>query len=110
MIPNNKIILKDIVPALHKAFFVNLLLACYLGSFAACGKSNDTLETPRIQKTSRCIQGNCVNGRGIKLEASGERYEGEWKEGLRHGIGRAHWPDGDSYIGQWMHDHPHGKG
>jgi hypothetical protein len=27
-------------------------------------------------------------------------YEGEWKEGIKHGYGRIRWPSGNIYDGQ----------
>ena len=28
-------------------------------------------------------------------------YDGEWLNGLQHGYGVHHWPDGEVYEGQW---------
>lgn len=87
-----------------------LLLMLVLFSFFCSNGGDSKQKAPKTPGHARCVQGDCVNGHGSKVEATGERYEGEWKQGLRHGIGTAHWPDGDLYTGQWMHDHPHGKG
>lgn len=40
---------------------------------------------------------------------TGEKYEGEWKEGIRHGQGRRHYPDGSVYDGGWSRDKKHGQ-
>jgi hypothetical protein len=39
----------------------------------------------------------------ILLE-SGAIYEGEWKNGLRDGLGKQKWPDGSIYEGEWQED------
>lgn len=39
------------------------------------------------------------------------KYEGEWKNGLRHGVGLLSYPDGKrSYKGQWLEGNAHGYG
>lgn len=40
----------------------------------------------------------------------GERYEGEWSNGLRNGWGRMYYWDGSIYEGQWLEDRPGGQG
>lgn len=40
--------------------------------------------------------------------STGEIYQGEWKEGIRHGQGRRHYPDGSIYEGGWERDKKHG--
>lgn len=34
-----------------------------------------------------CISGDCKNGKGVLIYASGNRYEGDFKDGKIHGIG-----------------------
>lgn len=86
---------------------------CLLAALFACS-DNDPQEPQAVVSAYRgktgCLSGNCVSGRGIFVEADGERYEGEWDKGKRDGIGVATWPDGSSYIGQWRADSTHGKG
>jgi hypothetical protein len=86
---------------------------CLLAGLISC--SGDTQDVPGTaagpyRGKTGCLSGNCVSGRGISVEADGERYEGEWEKGKRDGIGVATWPDGSSYIGQWRADSTHGKG
>ena len=38
------------------------------------------------------------------------RYEGEWKDGEKHGQGVRTWPDGSRYEGQFKGDTMHGQG
>ncbi len=44
------------------------------------------------------------NGRGSCVGEHGDVYEGEWKEGKRHGIGTAMMQDGRRYDGEWEND------
>ena len=39
-----------------------------------------------------------------------ERYEGEWRMGLRHGLGCAVFPDGARYAGEWSEGYMDGWG
>lgn len=41
---------------------------------------------------------------------SGASYEGEWKEGMRDGLGKYVWPDKSYYIGNFENDRACGKG
>ena len=50
-----------------------------------------------------------VSRQPITLE-SGANYDGEWKNGLRDGLGKQTWPDGSIYEGEWINDKSHGKG
>ena len=40
----------------------------------------------------------------------GEKYEGEWKDGKKHGEGTYYYPLGNTYIGDWGDDKRNGKG
>lgn len=81
-----------------------------------------------------CIAGNCENGYGIYVHESGERYEGDFRMGRRHGMGVQYYPDGkmkykgdfqadlragygayyfpngDKYVGLFQNNLPNGKG
>ncbi|TGZ63398.1 hypothetical protein CRM22_006936 [Opisthorchis felineus] len=37
-------------------------------------------------------------------------YDGEWKNGVRHGFGVFHYPNGSKYAGYWKDNMKHGKG
>lgn len=50
------------------------------------------------------------HGRGICRWADGRTYDGEWKEGKVHGTGIHTWSRGDKYEGQWTEDHMTGVG
>ena len=34
-----------------------------------------------------CVKGDCINGKGTYEDAYGNKYDGEWKYGKRHGKG-----------------------
>lgn len=36
-------------------------------------------------------------------------YDGEWKDGIKHGIGTYHYSNGDVYEGPWKDDKRHGS-
>ena len=38
------------------------------------------------------------------------QYQGEWRDGQMHGLGRLVRPDGSCYAGQFEKDRPHGYG
>ena len=41
---------------------------------------------------------------------TGASYDGEWKGGMRHGMGTMRWPDGAQYVGLWNHNYASGSG
>ena len=43
-------------------------------------------------------------------EKSGDRYEGQWKDGKRDGQGTWFFTNGDRYEGQWKDNKQHGRG
>jgi len=45
-----------------------------------------------------CVDGGTLYG----VSAAGERYDGEWREGLEDGIGVFTWQDGSTYEGFWV--------
>ncbi|CAJ1330625.1 unnamed protein product [Effrenium voratum] len=50
------------------------------------------------------------DGYNYKVFPDGSRYEGQWKDGLKHGKGRFIYPDGDVYDGEWSDGKAHGHG
>jgi hypothetical protein len=50
------------------------------------------------------------NGHGLLRVDNGDVYEGEWKNGQRHGQGVYNWYDGDLYTGPWFEGKRHGHG
>lgn len=50
------------------------------------------------------------NGKGVWRSKDGGKYEGDYKDDLRHGQGEYHYPDGGVYAGGWKADLPDGDG
>ncbi|XP_062411975.1 ankyrin repeat and MYND domain-containing protein 1-like [Sardina pilchardus] len=50
------------------------------------------------------------NGFGVQQWPDGSRYEGEFKNDLKHGVGVYSWPNGEIYKGSFYKDYRHGKG
>ncbi len=59
---------------------------------------------------NECIKGSCVNAYGIYIYNSGLQYEGEWKNGRRHGKGTLTYPDRYKYVGEWKNNKREGHG
>ncbi|NUO01681.1 MAG: hypothetical protein HUU01_13830, partial [Saprospiraceae bacterium] len=80
------------------------------------GKFVRTLQMELIQKgitdksQTGCISGDCTNGKGIHVYASGAVYIGDFLNGEIHGIGVCYYPDGSKYQGEWVHRYPEGRG
>jgi len=74
----------------------------------------------------QCVSGDCENGYGTYTFSDGDKYEGEFKDNLRHGQGTYTYAsgdkhiideygthplsDGDKYVGKWKDDAQHGYG
>ena len=56
------------------------------------------------------IYGDCQKRYGIYVYPEGNRYEGYWKNGKRHGNGIYTWINGDKYNGAWKKNKKNGKG
>ena len=55
--------------------------------------------------------GDYLHGQGTRNYANGDRYEGEYKDGKRHGQGTIFYPyGGGRYEGEWKDDKRHGQG
>ena len=44
----------------------------------------------------------------VELDFGGT-YEGEWKDGMRNGIGTQIWANGNKYVGEWKLNKISGK-
>ena len=60
-------------------------------------------------QNGECISGNCVNGFG-KIKYDNGIYEGNFKNGLRHGKGIYKWTVGSSYDGDFKNGKKEGNG
>ena len=50
------------------------------------------------------------HGRGTYTWPDGTRYEGDWHEGRKHGRGTYTWADGTRHVGELRNDKFHGRG
>lgn len=46
----------------------------------------------------------------VKSESNGNQYDGDMKDGRKHGQGTLMYADGGKYIGSWENDRKHGRG
>jgi len=63
-----------------------------------------------LSKFSKCINGECINGRGTMILRDKTKYTGEFQRGLMHGNGKITFPDKSGYKGSWSNDKMHGEG
>jgi hypothetical protein len=50
------------------------------------------------------------HGHGVVTWSNGDRYEGEFFNGVRHGSGSLFFADGSEYVGEWECNYMHGHG
>jgi len=62
----------------------------------------------------QCVSGDCENGYGIYTYDNGDKYVGEHKDGVEHGLGTYTWGkgsnEGDKYVGEYKDGEKHGVG
>ncbi len=51
-----------------------------------------------------------INGQGTYYYRSGNRYQGEWRNGKKSGQGTYTYANGDKYVGDFENDQPNGQG
>jgi hypothetical protein len=56
------------------------------------------------------VRGVELHGKGEFVSKSGFRYSGEFKDGLKQGLGTYTWQNGDKYTGEFVADKPAGNG
>ncbi|GAB4815949.1 hypothetical protein N2152v2_002995 [Parachlorella kessleri] len=75
----------------------------YQASLCAAGRQRGVCKyMGEWQADLQCGQGKC-------LYVDGSAYDGEWKDGMRHGKGKLT-SQGYKYDGQWQDDKQHGQG
>ncbi len=70
------------------------------------GPSEGTVSV-EVYEVSNCL---CLGLRCFEYVVSLFELQGEWKIGLRHGIGEQTFRDGSTYSGTWENDLPHQHG
>ena len=66
-------------------------------------------EIQSIIPSGKCINGDCVNGVGEFKYETGSIYKGEWKNGMRHGLGELILFDKNIFNGNWENNFLIGK-
>ena len=100
-----------------KESITGLILSGYIGlSRLKANKKSISIQPydPPQKIVSQCIRGDCNNGQGSytwgKGPNEGDKYEGEWKDGVFHGIGMYNFRSGDKYEGAWKDGKEDGLG
>ncbi len=62
------------------------------------------------KETINCEQGDCKNGYGKSVDNKGNRYAGDFKEGMYSGYGEMRFANRDFYKGLWKEGKFSGKG
>ncbi len=57
-----------------------------------------------------CIEGDCINGKGVFISSVGHKYIGFFKGGEQQGQGTALYFSGGKYIGEFRDGKEHGQG
>ena len=70
---------------------------------------NVSEQSPKETSRASRILGN-KHGIGTYLYEDGDKYEGEFKDGLRNGHGIYYFANGDKYVGQFFEDEFNGQG
>ena len=51
-----------------------------------------------------------MRGFGTRTWDDGDHYEGDFRDGVRHGCGTLDYGNGTRYQGEWRNDKPNGRG
>ena len=62
------------------------------------------LLVPAVSFGNECVEGDCVNGKGTMVLATGHKYTGEFKDGIRHGEGVLLMPGNRKIVGVWVNN------
>jgi len=74
---------------MKKVFILILLIMCF---------------APRDSFGDDCIEGDCVNGQGTMVYATGHKFTGGFKDGVRHGDGVLLMPGDRKIVGTWQNN------
>jgi hypothetical protein len=83
-----------------------------VGTFThGCVDGVGTLRWPNGDTYSGELHRNVRHGSGSFVSENGAaRYEGGWRDGMRHGEGVQQYANGSVYKGQWAYNARHGRG
>lgn len=59
---------------------------------------------------ANCVQGNCINGKGVRISEKGDKWEGKFVNAKLNGPGIWRSQSGDLYEGQFVDGKMQGKG
>lgn len=57
---------------------------------------------PAAALGDKCVEGDCVNGKGTMHYSTGHKFTGEFQDGVRHGKGVMLLPGGRKMVGVWV--------
>jgi hypothetical protein len=68
-------------------------------------------QTAKVTPASNCLRGNCQNGQGTYRHPDGSEYTGEFRNAMMHGQGTYVYAGrGEKYVGQWRNGVINGQG
>ncbi|MCB1165972.1 MAG: hypothetical protein KDK33_07455, partial [Leptospiraceae bacterium] len=84
---------------------ISFLIACSSVTIENRSATDQSVETC----SQECLSGNCSNGEGVFQFSDCSRYEGGFKDGLRHGQGTFAYSSGAVLKGEFRQGRPTGK-
>jgi anti-sigma28 factor (negative regulator of flagellin synthesis) len=73
-------------------------------------KKTPALPRPPVSYVTECVTGNCKDGKGEKTWSNGDRYIGDFKDGVEDGKGVCYYITGDTWEGAFMKGAIYGEG
>jgi len=74
------------------------------------GKTVTIIKEDRNSFLNKCLEGNCINGKGKHIDLEGTVYEGNFKNGKRNGKGKSVAANNVTYDGEWKDNKREGSG
>ena len=62
------------------------------------------------EQECKCIDGDCINGKGTYLYSDGTKYKGNWKNGKEHGYGVLNYHNDAKFSGYFVEGKRNGEG
>lgn len=76
----------------------------------AVGQWKDLELKDKSTASTKCVSGDCVNGRGKMVYTNGDNYDGDFVDGKKVGQGTYTYTNGQIYVGQFFDNLRNGKG